>query len=165
MIRAYFVALSLIGSVAVATAVLQHRPVATAAGPNPSLGFTIHIDAKKHFGEAHADEIAHHWCKAVADGLTECQIYDSDEPTAHLVAIETVVSSKMHATFDAAEQSLWHYHKDEIPKVSATTPDMTPEEGKKLFADLTETYGKVWILWDPKTNPQPIGTPFVSILR
>ncbi|GAC1303837.1 MAG: hypothetical protein NVSMB19_14180 [Vulcanimicrobiaceae bacterium] len=165
MVRAYFVAFSILGCLALAPAATQHRPGADAAGPNPAQGWTIHVDAKKHFGAAHPDEIAHHWCKSVASGITECQLYDSDEPNARLVGVETIVSPAAHAAFESAERPLWHYHKDEIPKVSATTPDMTPEEAKKFVADLGDTYGKVWLLWDPQTTPQPVGTPWVSIVN
>lgn len=149
-----------------ATAVVViDRPRADAAGPNPAQGWTVHVDAKKHFGDAHPDEIAHHWCKPVSGGLTECQIYASDEPNARLVAVETIVAPSVHASFTETERALWHYHKDEIPKVSATLPDMTPDEAKRFTADLGDTYGKIWMLWDPQTAPDPTGTPWVSVLH
>ena len=45
---------------------------ANAASVNPSNGYTIHIDAQKHFGDAHPLEIAHHWCKPVRGLVAEC---------------------------------------------------------------------------------------------
>lgn len=42
---------------------------------------------------------------------------------------------------------------------------MTPEEAKKFVAELNESYGKVWVLWDPQTTPDPVGTPVVSIVN
>ena len=142
------------------------RPTsADAMKTSPATGWTVHIDAKKHFGDAHPNEIAHHWCKPTAGGMLECQIYDSDAANAHLVAVETIVSPAVYKTFDDTEKAMWHYHKDEIPKVSATMPDMTPAEAKKMTAQITETYGKIFVLWDPLTSKTPIGNPSVTILK
>ena len=139
---------------------------ASAASTNPSLGYNLHIDAQKHFGDAHPTEIAHHWCKSVAGGMTECQIYDSDAADAHLVAVETIVSPSVYKSFDSTEQALWHYHKDEIPKVNATLPDMTPDQAKKTVAAMTDTYGKIWLLYDPMaTNNLPTGQPTITVLK
>lgn len=137
-----------------------------AASINPSQGYTIHVDAEKHFGDAHPGEVAHHWCKAVAGGMTECQIYESDTADAHLVAVETIVPTKTWQAMPASEKAYWHYHRTEIPRVNAKTPDMTPDEAKKLVEALNETYGKVYVLWDPmSTNDMPLGTPTVSVLK
>lgn len=143
-------------------AVSTERSAATSV--SPAQGWTIHIDAEKHFGDAHPSEIAHHWCKQV-DGMLECQIYDADTSSAHLVAVETIVDPATYRAFDNDERSKWHYHRDEIPKVNAKTPDMTPDEAKRLVADLTETYGKVWVLWDPASQSKPVGTPWVNVLK
>lgn len=140
------------------------RP-ASAASTNPTQGWTLHIDAQKHFGDAHPDEIAHHWCKPVSGGLTECQIYDSDATDARLVAVETIVSPAIYKSFSADEQAYWHYHKTEIPKVNATLPDMTPAEAAKTVAAITDTYGKVWVLWDPMASSNPIGAPTITVLK
>jgi hypothetical protein len=145
---------------------LHASPAIAATGTTkPSDGWTIHIDAEQHFGDAHPTEIAHHWCKPVSAGMIECQIYDSDAPDAHLVAVETIVGPKVYSSFTSQEQAMWHYHKTEIPKVHATTPDMTPEESAKLVASITDTYGKIWLLWDPMTNANPIGTPTITVLK
>lgn len=139
---------------------------ATMAQNAPSQGWTLHIDAQKHFGDQHATEIAHHWCKAVANGLTECQIYSSDAPNAQLVAVETIVGPAAYKSYPQSEQALWHYHKDEIPKVSATMPDLSPDEAKKVAASIMDTYGKVWLLFDPlSTNDQPTGQPTITVLH
>jgi Protein of unknown function (DUF1264) len=140
-------------------------PAAQAASINPSTGWTIHIDAEKHFGDAHPTEIAHHWCKQVSGGLTECQIYDSDAPDARLVEVETIVSPAVYNSFSPAEQAYWHWHKVEIPKVNAKLPDMTPDQAAKLVASMTDTYGKVWMLWDPMSGANPVGAPTVIVLK
>ena len=138
---------------------------AAAAGPTPTSGWTLHIDAEKHFGDSNPTEVAHHWCKTVAGGLIECQIYDSDAPDARLVEVETIVTPAVYNSFSPSEQALWHYHKVEIPKVNAKLPDMTPDQAAKTIAAITDTYGKVWMLWDPAANSNPVGTPTVVVLK
>jgi hypothetical protein len=106
---------------------------------SPANGFTLHIDAIRHF-PAHPDEVAHHWCKGVA-GITECQIYDSDGPQAHLIAIETVVPTAVWKTFPASEQKLWHYHRVEIQKIDAKLPGMSSAYAARVIYR-RKTYGK-----------------------
>jgi hypothetical protein len=139
-------------------------PVADAASVSPATGFTLHVDAEKHFGDAHPTEIAHHWCKPVS-GMTECLIFDSDAPDARLVEVETIVAPAVYKSFSPDEQAFWHYHKVEIPKVNAKLPDMTPEEAAKTIAAISDTYGKVWMLWDPMSNANPVGSPTVIVLK
>ena len=134
------------------------------AGP-PTMGYTLHIDADKHFGAAHPDEIAHHWCKSVSPTLIECQLYDGDGPHAHLVGVETVVPAAVWKTFPPAEQAMWHYHKTELQKVHATLPDTPKSKQAGIIAMLKPTYGKVWILWDPLSHQQPTGQPSITILH
>ena len=134
-----------------------------APASSPANGFSLHIDAIRHF-PAHPDEVAHHWCKPVP-GITECQIYDSDGPQAHLIAIEAVVPTAVWKTFPASEQKLWHYHRVEIPKVDAKLPGMSPAAAAKVVAALQETYGKVYQIWDPMTSKYPMGEPTVNLLH
>lgn len=139
---------------------------ATPAQAGPAQGWNLHIDAQKHFGDAHSTEIAHHWCKPVSNGVTECQIYSSDNPDAQLVGVETIVAPAMYKSFPASEQAVWHYHKDEIPKVNATLPGMPAAEAKKVVDSISDTYGKIWLLYDPMTtNNMPVGQPTVIVLK
>ncbi len=135
-----------------------------AAGPQPSEGYTLHIDAKLHF-PGQPDMIAHHYCKGVAGGLTECLLFDSDAPDARLVGVEVIVGPDVYATFSADEKMLWHYHKEEIPKVSATLPDLSAEEAAKVVKSIEDTYGKIYLLWDPGTTNVPTGQPSVTVLH
>jgi len=141
-----------------------HPQTADAASVNPTLGYTIHIDAERHF-VAHPTEVAHHWCKTVSGGLLQCLIYDSDAPNARLVESEVIVKPDLYKSFSPQEQALWHYHKVEIPKVNATMPDVSAAVAKATVASLTETYGKVYQLWDPMTSKNPIGQPTVAVLH
>lgn len=138
---------------------------AAAANANPTQGWTLHIDADQHFGDAHPNEIAHHYCKPVAGGTIECQLYDSDAPNARLVGVETIVPAKVWSSLPASEQAMWHYHKTELAKIHATLPGLTPAEQKKVIAMVSPTYGKVFIVWDPLANAAPIGEPTVVVLK
>jgi hypothetical protein len=144
-------------------AVTLRAPQAPAGGTRPSDGFTLHIDAKMHF-PGKPEMIAHHWCKAVAANLTECQLYDGDGPDARLVGVEMVVPGITYESFTPAEKALWHYHRTEIPKVSATLPGLSAEEANKIVQSLLETYGKIYLLWDPSRLQMPTGNPSVTVL-
>jgi hypothetical protein len=134
------------------------------SGPNPTGGYTLHIDADKHYS-GHPSEIIHHWCKTFSDGFIECQLYSSDGPDGRLVGAETIVPSATWKTFSPSEQRLWHYHRVEIPKLHATMPGMTKAQADKVVASLLETYGKVYILWDPANSQLPMGQPTITILK
>ena len=148
---------------AVSIGVHRSAPV-QAASVSPAAGWTIHIDALKHF-KNHPDEVAHHWCRPLAAGNLECQIYPSDTADAPLVATEMIVPTATWQAMPASEQRYWHYHKIEIPKVSPKMPDMSPEDAKALGAKLMETYGKVYVLWDPMDGQMAAGDPYVNILQ
>lgn len=130
----------------------------------PYQGFTLHIDAEKHF-PADEKKIAHHFCKQVKGGMFECQLYDSDDKDARLVGVETVVDTNTWKGLTAGEQKLWHYHREEIPKINAKLPDLSETEAAKVVEMLNETYGKVYLLWDPAKSDLPIGQPNITILK
>jgi len=153
-----FAALALAGLAPALTADAQDA-TPTAAG-RPSAGWDLHIDAKAHFAGDPA-AIAHHACKAVAGGMFECMLFASDDPDAPLVGVEAIVDTATWQGFDAAEQGLWHYHKEEIPLVDAQLPELTADEAAAVVATLEETYGKVYLLWDPTASELPTGQPFV----
>ena len=127
---------------------------------SPSSGFTLHIDALKHF-PGNPKAVAHHWCRPAMGGITECELFTSDSPDAQLVGVEVVVPTATWKTYSKTEQALWHYHRVEIPKVSATLPGMSKAEANKTVASLLETYGKIYILWDPTKGTAPVGQPSV----
>lgn len=167
ILKALSVALLVAAAFVIGAHFNRPQPVAAATHGTPSAGWTIHIDAIKHFTN-HNDEVAHHWCRPVTgsvDGMLQCQIYPSDDNGAPLVASEVIVPDAAWKSWPAAEQSYWHYHKTEIPKVNATMPDVSPAEAQATVAKLTETYGKVYILWDPMDNKAPIGAPSINNLE
>jgi hypothetical protein len=129
----------------------------------PTDGWILHVDAKKHIPKM-PEMVVHHYCKNVSGGLVECQLYDSDKPDARLIGVEVIVDKETWKKFAKKERALWHYHKTEIPKVAATVPDVSAEEGAKILKGMDETYGKVSILWD-LAKSGPTGRPVVSILH
>lgn len=138
-------------------------PTPMVKADKPSTGWDLHIDAKMHF-PGKADMIAHHYCKQVST-MWECQLFDSDSKDARLVGVEVVIDTPTYNTFTADEKARWHYHKTEIPKVDAKLPDLSAEEATKVVKTLEETYGKIYLLWDPSVESQPVGNPSVTILK
>ena len=127
----------------------------------PSAGFALHIDAKAHLpGDPEA--IVHHFCKGVAGGMFECLLLESDDADARLIGVEVIVDAATWQGLDEAEQQLWHYHKEEIPLLQPTLPRLSEEEVAEVVASIEETYGKVYILWDPTASELPTGQPFVQ---
>lgn len=143
-----------------ATAAEKEAPAAM----KPTDGWTLHIDAKRHMPKM-PDMVVHHYCKKVAGGLIECQLYDSDRPDARLIGVEMVVDAATYYQFNKKEKALWHYHKTEIPKVDAVLPDLSPGEAAKTLKGLQDTYGKVYILWNPAKSESPVGKPSISVLH
>jgi hypothetical protein len=136
---------------------------APASGLRPTEGWKIHISAKMHF-PGRPEMLAHHFCKAVSGGLTECQLYESDAPDARLVGVEVIADPATYARFSPAEQALWHYHRVEIPLVAATLLDMTPDEAARVLNQIQDTYGKIYLLWDPSVQRLPTGKPSITVL-
>lgn len=130
----------------------------------PTEGWMLHIDAEQHFAGT-PKAIAHHYCKPVSGEVIECQLYDSDDPDARLVGTEVVTSAKAFQTLSKEEQKLWHYHKTEIPKVHAVLPDLSPEEAAKVVKSIENTYGKIFIFWNPQKTGLPTGQPTVTVLK
>jgi hypothetical protein len=164
--QALAVSLVIVAAIIVAGLIARMNTADAAAMNGPATnGYTLHIDADKHFGDAHPDEIAHHWCKNVSANLIECQLYDSDTPNARLVGVETIVPATVWQTFSPQEQAMWHYHKVELQKIHATLPDTPTDQQAAVIASIAPTYGKVYILWDPMSSNNPTGQPSVTVLK
>ncbi|HEV2358288.1 MAG TPA: DUF1264 domain-containing protein [bacterium] len=156
--------LTITGAVATLTAGAGRlAPAAGGDSPRPTEGWTLHITAKMHF-PGKPEMLAHHFCKTVAGGLIECQLYDSAAPDARLVGVETIVSAATYAKFSPAEKALWHYHRVEIPLVSAAVLDMSPDEAAKVVNSIVDTYGKIYLVWDPSVQSLPTGRPSITVL-
>lgn len=147
------------------------------------LGFNdLHIEAIRHIdpnatqattaanqsGQQQQDIfnlIVHHHCKVYDDMTAACLLFptgmtDQDKP----YGIEYVIPANLYDTLPEEEKKYWHYHLTELPKVNATTPDMTAEEAAKVKPVLDETYGKVVYFWQ-LGDPLPIGEPTAVIIE
>jgi hypothetical protein len=141
------------------------------------LGFNdLHIEAIRHIDPnatqtANQSEqelfnlIVHHHCKVYDDMTAACLLFptgmnDQDKP----YGIEYVIPANLYNTLPEEEKKYWHYHLTELPKVKATTPDMTAEEAAKVKPVLDETYGKVVYFWQ-LGDPLPIGEPTAVIIE
>ncbi len=49
--------------------------------------------------------------------------------------------------------------------MKATLPDLSAEEAAKVAKSLEETYGKIYLLWDPAHSSLPTGRPSITILK
>jgi predicted choloylglycine hydrolase len=85
---------------------------------------------------------------------------DQDKP----YGIEYVIPTNLYNTLPEEEYKYWHYHLIELPKVKATTPDMTTAEADKVKPTLDETYGKVIYFWQ-FGDELPIGEPTAIIIE
>lgn len=141
------------------------------------LGFNdLHIEAIRHIDPnatqaANQSEqdlfnlIVHHHCKVYDDMTAACLLFptgmnDQDKP----YGIEYVIPANMYNTLPEEEKKYWHYHLTELPRVNATTPDMTAEEAAMVKPVLDETYGKVVYFWQ-LGDPLPIGEPTAVIIE
>ncbi len=137
------------------------------------LGFNdLHIEADNHIdpnstlghNSTFLNVIVHHHCKVYDDLTAVCLLFptgmgDQDKP----YGIEYVIPSNLYSTLPEEEKKYWHYHLTELPKVHATTPDLTPEELKNVSSVLNETYGKVVYFWQ-LGDDLPIGQPKAIII-
>lgn len=125
----------------------------------PTQGWTIHIDANRHIA-GDLDAVAHHYCKGgLPGGVTQCQLYDSDDANARLVGVEVIIGPEAYASLPDDEKSLWHHHKEELGKVDPVLPDMTEEEAAEFTKSIEDTYGKIFLIWDTPRHDLPIGQP------
>lgn len=134
------------------------------------LGFNdLHIEAINHLIPDDDDSVlnmtVHHHCKLYDDMTAVCLLFptgmdDQDKP----YGIEYVIGADAYAELPDEEKQYWHYHKTELPKVSATLPDLTAEEEEPLIPTLNETYGKVVYFWQIG-DKYPMGEPFVVIIQ
>ncbi len=130
------------------------------AASSPAQGFALHIDAKKHINEL-PDAVVHHFCKNLSKEVIQCLLFDGDDPNAHNIGTETIISPQMYAKLPEEEQLYWHHHKEEIPLVDAKLPGLSEDEIKKVVAAIEDTYGKVIIFWNPG-DAAPMGEPSVT---
>lgn len=160
MSKKSFILTSVVILITISTVLACSQPKPAAPEKSPASGFNLHIDAKKHINDM-PDWVVHHFCKSINEQVAQCLLFDTDEPNAKLIGVETIISPQLYAALPEAEKTNWHYHKTEIPQVDAVLPGLSEKEARDVVAGLEDTYGKVIIFWKPN-EPAPIG---ISITR
>lgn len=101
-----------------------------------------------------------HYCSHLNTEVLQCVIYDSPEKTARLIGVEYIISEILFTQLPAEEKKLWHSHRYEVMSGLLTAPDADVATERKLMADLVNTYGKTWHLWQvDRGDTLPLGLP------
>lgn len=125
--------------------------------------FSLHVDADHHVAGAERVRI-HHWCRVAEGALTQCLLFDGDEPGARAIGIETILPKTDVSNFSAEELRFWHDHALEIPLVNASMPGTSDEDAANVTRSLEQTAGKVVYVWDFPREARPIGAPFAEVV-
>ncbi|ROS73312.1 OBAP family protein [Cellulomonas sp. PhB143] len=127
-------------------------------GPLP--GFDVYVVgfhcAK---GEPDFQMEAHHFCRVVNDDLLQCVLFDGNTRDANLIGVEYIVSGRLHATLDPAEQAYWHPHNFEVLSGQLAAPGLPERVERELMARLLNSYGKTWHTWHTSTGAPDAGLP------
>lgn len=112
--------------------------------------------------------VSYHYCSMLDENRRQCLVYDSDEPTAKLIAVEYIISEDLFKDLPPEEKKFWHSHKYEVESglLAMTAKKMVPEllveqaENVQLSV-IANTYGKTWQLWPvDKDNKCSSNIPF-----
>ncbi|HET8696076.1 MAG TPA: OBAP family protein [Gammaproteobacteria bacterium] len=133
--------------------VLQNKP--------PIESLNAYLDGFHFYsGNMSAQTEAHHYCSFVNDDVTQCVIYDGNEPAAKLMGVEYIVSEQLFAALPEAEKPLWHSHVYEVKSGQLVAPGIPQLAEHELMEKLVHTYGKTWHLWHTDMgNTLPLGVP------
>ena len=78
--------------------------------------------------------------------------------SALVLCLGTAIAEEKEASAVIKPSDGWTLHIDVLP-------DLSPEEAAKTLKGMEETYGKVYILWNPAKSESPVGKPAISILH
>ncbi len=129
----------------------------------PQVGFDLHVDAKHYVKDSRVP--VHHWCKTINPKIIECLLFDSDNTSANLVGIETIVTKDVWETFTDEQKKEWHDHATEIIEAEATLPDTPVDEAVKIVEFLKGTRGRVIYVWNFPKEDYPVIRPFLDSER
>ncbi|KAM7260587.1 hypothetical protein ACFE04_011260 [Oxalis oulophora] len=102
----------------------------------------------------------HHYVTRLNQDFLQCAVYDSDQPSAHLIGIEYIISDILFEGLDPEEQKLWHSHAYEIKSGLLITPRVPELVAKPEMRNLAKTYGKFWCTWQTDRGDKlPLGAP------
>ncbi|HNP59680.1 MAG TPA: DUF1264 domain-containing protein [Nitrospirales bacterium] len=123
---------------------------AMSEGKSPTDGYDIHIQAPHMMADGTVGGPYHHYCKGISDELLQCQLYESTDPNAKLVAIEYFIAK------DLARKNVpliqwnraFHDHQVEIDTGRVQILDVEdPAKVKALAEAAGKTDGVIFHLW------------------
>ncbi|KAK9055938.1 hypothetical protein SSX86_027025 [Deinandra increscens subsp. villosa] len=89
----------------------------------------------------------HHSITRLNQDFLQCAVYDSDDPSAHLIGVEYIVSDRIFDTLPNEEQKLWHSHDHEVTSGLWVAPGVSERIQMTELELITHTYGKFWCTW------------------
>ncbi len=133
---------------------------AMSGGNSPTDGYDIHIQAPHMMADGTPGGPYHHYCKGISDELLQCQLYESTDPKAKLVAIEYFISKELARKNVPLVQwnRAFHDHQVEIDTGRVQILDIDdPAKVKALAEAAGKTDGVIFHLW-PKGKAVPDGS-------
>lgn len=111
-------------------------------------------------GDSNEQVEAHHYVKAVSDGVWQALIYDGTSADARLMGVEYIISENLFEQLPEDEKLLWHSHGYEVKSGLLIAPGMEAGPEHRLMTRLVSTYGKTWHFWHTdRGDVLPIGIP------
>jgi len=132
----------------------------------PLKEFKLHLCGFAYYAEDPQRQVEfHHYCSFLNEDVVQCCVFDGPERGARLVGVEYVISTRLYETLDAEEKKLWHAHNYDIKSGSFYAPGLPSVLEKPLAKELSDTYGKTWMLWQTdKGDPLPLGMPKLMLV-
>ena len=133
---------------------------AMSEGGSPTDGYTIHVQAPHMMADGSVGGPYHHYCKGISPELLQCQLYESTDPNAKLVAIEYFIAKDLARKNVPLVQwnRAFHDHQVEIDTGRVQILDIEdPEKVKALAEAAGKTDGVIFHLW-PKGQVVPDGS-------
>ncbi|HBP89501.1 MAG: DUF1264 domain-containing protein [Nitrospira sp.] len=123
---------------------------AMSEGKSPTDGYDIHIQAPHMMADGTVGGPYHHYCKGISDELLQCQLYESTDPNAKLVAIEYFIAKDLARKNVPLVQwnRAFHDHQVEIDTGRVQILDVEdPAKVKALAEAAGKTDGVIFHLW------------------
>ncbi|XP_022852029.1 oil body-associated protein 2C-like isoform X2 [Olea europaea var. sylvestris] len=106
----------------------------------------------------------HHYVTRVNQDFLQCAVFDADDPMAHLIGLEYIVSDRLFETLPPDEQKLWHTHAYEIKSGLWVNPRVPEMVVRPELENLAKTYGKFWCTWQTDRGDKlPMGPPVLMM--
>lgn len=138
---------------------LMTTPVISGEG-KPTDGYDIHVQAPHMMADGTVGGPYHHYCKGISDEVLQCQLYESTDANAKLVAIEYFIAKDLARKNVPLVQwnRAFHDHQVEIDTGRVQILDIDDPAKVKAIAEVAgKTDGVILHLWG-KDQVVPDGT-------